>query len=85
MADKVDPNIPTGSLNKDPMNPGTKPRAMDAEGAIGKQFTSTGAIGAMGEAVGGPLASDGMIGKHFNADGAVGGTIQNMAGGEKKK
>jgi hypothetical protein len=39
----------------------------------------------VGEAVGGPLASDGMIGKNFNSDGAVGGTIQNMMGGEKKK
>lgn len=33
------------------------------DGAIGSQFTPTGAVGSIGEAVGGPLSSDGLIGK----------------------
>lgn len=42
-----------------------------------------GAIGSIGQAVGGPLDKEGMIGKHFNADGAIGGTAQSMMGGKK--
>ncbi|KAK4188723.1 hypothetical protein QBC35DRAFT_184653 [Podospora australis] len=63
---------------------GTKPKAFDADGAIGKQFTEHGAIGSVGEAVGGPLSSDGMIGKQFTAEGSIGGTIQETLGGTKK-
>lgn len=60
------------------------PAAFDAKGTIGGAFTKDGAIGSVGEKVGGPLASDGMIGKNFNPDGAVGGSVQNALGGEKK-
>lgn len=35
----------------------------EQDGSIGKQFKADGAIGSVGEAVGGPLASDGAIGK----------------------
>ncbi|KAK3954461.1 hypothetical protein QBC32DRAFT_336070 [Pseudoneurospora amorphoporcata] len=62
----------------------TKPRAFDSDGAIGKQFTETGAIGQIGEKVGGPLSSEGVIGKQFTDKGAIGGTIQNTLGGEKQ-
>ncbi|KAK4458088.1 hypothetical protein QBC42DRAFT_234810 [Cladorrhinum samala] len=61
-----------------------KPKAFDAQGAIGKQFTEQGAIGSVGEAVGGPLSSDGMIGKQFTTEGTIGGAIQNAMGGTKK-
>ncbi|KAK4161020.1 hypothetical protein QBC43DRAFT_269284 [Cladorrhinum sp. PSN259] len=61
-----------------------KPKVFDASGAIGKQFTENGAIGSVGEAVGGPLSSEGMIGKQFTAEGSVGGTIQNVLGGTKR-
>ena len=63
----------------------TAPAAFDAKGAIGGAFTKDGAIGSVGEKVGGPLSSEGMIGKNFNPDGAVGGSVQNALGGEKKK
>ncbi|KAK3987184.1 hypothetical protein QBC44DRAFT_246428 [Cladorrhinum sp. PSN332] len=61
-----------------------KPKVFDSEGAIGKQFTEHGAIGSMGEAVGGPLSSEGMIGKQFTTEGSIGGTIQNTMGGSKR-
>ncbi|KAL6243336.1 hypothetical protein RBB50_009888 [Rhinocladiella similis] len=57
---------------------------LSSEGAVGKQFKADGAIGSVGEAVGGPLASDGAIGKNFTAGGSVGGTINNIVGGSKK-
>ncbi|KAM0710748.1 hypothetical protein Q7P35_001486 [Cladosporium inversicolor] len=60
------------------------PAAFDAKGAIGGAFTKDGAIGSIGEKVGGPLSSDGAIGKNFNPDGAIGGSVQNALGGEKK-
>lgn len=62
-----------------------KAPAFDAKGTIGGAFTKDGAIGSVGEKVGGPLASDGMIGKNFNPDGAIGGSVQNALGGEKKQ
>lgn len=62
-----------------------KAPAFDAKGTIGGAFTKDGAIGSVGEKVGGPLASDGMIGKNFNPDGTIGGSVQNALGGEKKQ
>ncbi|KAI6380169.1 hypothetical protein MCOR25_001820 [Pyricularia grisea] len=77
--------IPTQDFSKDaPSTGAVKPKAMDAQGAVGKQFEADGAIGSIGQAVGGPLAADGMIGKQFTKDGAIGGTIQNNMGGVKK-
>ncbi|KAM0519392.1 hypothetical protein ACHAPE_003564 [Trichoderma viride] len=55
----------------------------DKEGAVGKQFTEQGAVGSMGQAVGGPLDKEGMVGKQFTAEGAIGGTAQSMMGGKK--
>lgn len=43
-----------------------------------------GAIGGMGQKVGGPFAKEGMIGEHFTAEGSVGGTVQSMMGGKKQ-
>ncbi len=47
---------------------------------MGKQFKADGAIGSIGEKVGGPFASDGAIGKNFNPDGAIGGTVHEKLG-----
>ncbi|KAK3339160.1 hypothetical protein B0H65DRAFT_475562 [Neurospora tetraspora] len=46
--------------------------------------TETGAIGQIGEAVGGPLSSGGVIGKQFTDQGAIGGSIQEALGGSKQ-
>ncbi|KAL7939320.1 hypothetical protein V8C35DRAFT_275162 [Trichoderma chlorosporum] len=62
----------------------TKPKVFDKEGAIGQHFTETGAIGGMGEKIGGPLGKEGVVGKQFTAEGAVGGTIDSMMGGKKR-
>ncbi|KAK8098137.1 uncharacterized protein PG998_013623 [Apiospora kogelbergensis] len=60
-----------------------KPKTFDAQGAIGKQFTETGAVGGTAAAIGGPLAKDGMIGKQFTTEGSIGGNVQNAMGGTK--
>lgn len=57
---------------------------LSSEGAIGKQFKPDGAIGSIGQAVGGPLAADGAIGKAFTEHGSVGGSINSAVGGPKK-
>ena len=41
---------------------------------------SEGAVGGVGETVGGPLSKEGAIGKHFTDSGAVGGTIHDTLG-----
>ncbi|KAI9896291.1 hypothetical protein N3K66_008463 [Trichothecium roseum] len=62
----------------------TKAKAMDAQGAIGKQFTTEGALGGAAQKVGGPLDKEGMIGKQFTTEGSLGGTMQDKMGGTKK-
>jgi len=82
---KIKPGGGQASQAKTPANAGVggdKPNVFDAQGAIGKQFTAGGAIGSVGETVGGPFAKDGMIGKNFNEDGSVGGSVQNTLGGK---
>ncbi|KAI5246860.1 hypothetical protein AUEXF2481DRAFT_41537 [Aureobasidium subglaciale EXF-2481] len=59
---------------------GTGTPAFSAEGSIGKQFTSGGSIGQIGEKVGGPFSSQGAIGKQFTTGGAIGGTVQEQLG-----
>lgn len=44
-----------------------------------------GAIGQVGEAVGGPFSKDGAVGKQFTTEGSIGGTVQENMGGTKKK
>jgi hypothetical protein len=42
-----------------------------------------GAIGQIGEKVGGPFSSQGSIGKQFTTEGSIGGTVQqNLGQGE---
>ncbi|RYP70546.1 hypothetical protein DL771_005365 [Monosporascus sp. 5C6A] len=54
--------------------------AFDSQGAIGHQFTSEGAIGKVGEKVGGPFSKEGAIGKQFTDSGAIGGAVQDTLG-----
>jgi hypothetical protein len=58
---------------------------LDAKGPLGGAFTKDGAIGGVGEKVGGPLSSEGMIGKNFTQDGAIGGTVQSVFVNTDKK
>ena len=50
-----------------------------SRGAVGKQFTSGGAIGGTAQALGGPFDQQGAVGKHFTEHGSVGGTFENLA------
>ncbi|KAI1085209.1 hypothetical protein F5B20DRAFT_575679 [Whalleya microplaca] len=63
---------------------GTGTSAFDSSGAIGKQFTTQGALGGTAEKVGGPFSKNGPIGKQFTDKGAIGGTVQNNLGDQKK-
>lgn len=73
--------IPTGDYGKSD----AKPKAFDAQGAVGKQFTAEeGVIGGTANKIGGPLAKDGFVGKQFTTEGSIGGTIQSAMGGSKK-
>ncbi|KAI0815529.1 hypothetical protein F5Y07DRAFT_183346 [Xylaria sp. FL0933] len=60
-----------------------KPKAFDAEGTIGKQFTEQGALGGAAQKIGGPLDKEGMIGKQFTTEGSIGGSVQSTMGGTK--
>ncbi|KAI1436121.1 hypothetical protein GGR50DRAFT_652818 [Xylaria sp. CBS 124048] len=60
-----------------------KPKALDAQGTIGKQFTEEGAIGGTAQKVGGPLDKEGMVGKQFTTEGSIGGMVQSAMGGTK--
>ncbi|GAB7344107.1 hypothetical protein MBLNU457_2009t1 [Dothideomycetes sp. NU457] len=53
-----------------------------ADGAIGKQFTTGGAIGGTAQAIGGPFDKEGAIGKHFTTAGSIGGSVQQQLGGQ---
>ncbi|KAF2652337.1 hypothetical protein K491DRAFT_770029 [Lophiostoma macrostomum CBS 122681] len=45
----------------------TNPSIISSGGAIGKHFNPDGAIGQIGEKIGGPLSKDGIIGGQFDA------------------
>ncbi|KAH9886811.1 hypothetical protein F4778DRAFT_786529 [Xylariomycetidae sp. FL2044] len=83
----------TASATNTPANAGLgedKPKAFDAQGAIGKQFTGkwfpgSGALGGVAQKIGGPLDKEGMVGKQFTPEGSLGGTVQNALGGDKKR
>ncbi|KAI0433460.1 hypothetical protein F5Y09DRAFT_338678 [Xylaria sp. FL1042] len=62
-----------------------KPKAFDAQGTIGKQFTEQGALGGAAQKIGGPLDKEGMIGKQFTTEGSIGGSVQSTMGGTKGK
>jgi len=75
-------NATSGSAPTGPSD--TKPKVLDEHGAIGEQFTERGAIGGIGQKIGGPLDKDGVVGKQFTTEGAIGGTVQSAMGGQKK-
>ncbi|PSK51843.1 hypothetical protein C1H76_8468 [Elsinoe australis] len=59
---------------------GTGTSAFDASGAIGKQFTTEGALGGAAQKVGGPFDAQGAIGKQFTTAGSIGGSVQEHLG-----
>lgn len=67
-ADKLGANKDTNAI------PQGNPSVISSAGAIGKQFNPDGAIGQIGQAVGGPFSKDGIIGRQFDAskDGIAG-------------
>ncbi|KAG9196027.1 hypothetical protein G6011_01148 [Alternaria panax] len=60
-ADKLGANKGTNAI------PSENPSVISSAGAIGKQFNPDGAIGQIGEKVGGPFSKDGIIGSQFDA------------------
>ncbi|KAK3202281.1 hypothetical protein GRF29_161g715856 [Pseudopithomyces chartarum] len=68
VADKLGANKNTNAI------PQENPSVISSAGAIGKQFNPDGAIGQIGEKIGGPLSSQGVIGSQFDAskDGIAG-------------
>ncbi|KAF1345500.1 hypothetical protein BDV97DRAFT_361242 [Delphinella strobiligena] len=60
--------------------------AVSSSGSIGKHFNPDGAIGQIGEKVGGPFSKDGAIGSQFDAskDG-VAGTVEKAVDGPAAK
>jgi len=62
-----------------------KPKLFDEQGAIGKQFTETGAVGGTAQSIGGPLDKEGIIGKQFTTEGSIGGSVESMLGGKNEK
>ncbi|KAF2999272.1 hypothetical protein E8E13_003728 [Curvularia kusanoi] len=85
-ADKIGANKSTNPI------PQENPSIISSAGAIGRQFNPDGAIGQIGEAVGGPFSKDGVIGSQFDAskDGIAGHVERavdgpsNPAGSAKK-
>ncbi|TKA53793.1 hypothetical protein B0A49_09694 [Cryomyces minteri] len=68
-----------GSMKEtDPKNPSV----ISSAGAIGKQFNPDGAIGQIGEKIGGPFSKDGAIGSQFDASkGGIAGTVEKAVDG----
>ncbi|KAH6866321.1 hypothetical protein J4E91_007725 [Alternaria rosae] len=60
-ADKLGANKGTNAI------PQENPSVLSSAGAIGKNFNPDGAIGQIGEKVGGPFSKDGVIGSQFDA------------------
>ena len=55
-----------------------------SDGAIGQHFNPDGAVGQIGEKVGGPLSKDGLIGSQFDASKqGVAGLVEKAVGGPK--
>ncbi|EUC33868.1 hypothetical protein COCCADRAFT_36325 [Bipolaris zeicola 26-R-13] len=60
-ADKLGANKSTNAIPQD------NPSMLSSAGAIGKNFNPDGAVGAIGQAIGGPFSKDGVIGSQFDA------------------
>ncbi|MCJ1431266.1 hypothetical protein MMC27_000617 [Xylographa pallens] len=61
-----------------PKNPST----FSSAGKVGKQFNPDGAVGQVGEEIGGPFSKDGAVGSQFDASkGGVAGTVEKAVDG----
>ncbi|MCJ1479416.1 hypothetical protein MMC13_008101 [Lambiella insularis] len=59
-----------------------KPSVISSAGAVGKQFNPDGAVGQVGEKIGGPFSKDGAVGSQFDASkGGVAGTVERAVDG----
>ncbi|KAI1749059.1 hypothetical protein F4782DRAFT_515021 [Xylaria castorea] len=64
--------------------PQGNPSIISSEGAIGKPFNPEGAIGKIGEKIGGPLGKEGMIGSQFNASkNGIAGHVERAVDGPR--
>lgn len=60
------------------------PSIISSEGAIGKQFNPDGAIGQLGQAVGGPFDKEGAIGRQFDASkNGIAGHVERAVDGPR--
>ncbi|KAH8153700.1 uncharacterized protein LAJ45_02513 [Morchella importuna] len=76
-ADKVGEKMPSDAKN---------PSILSSGGAIGKQFNPDGAIGQIGEKIGGPFSSKGAIGSQFDAaQGGIAGTVERAVDGPSQQ
>ncbi|KAH7122751.1 hypothetical protein B0J11DRAFT_464828 [Dendryphion nanum] len=70
------PGLNTGTTNQ------TQPSVISSGGAIGSKFNPDGAIGQIGEKVGGPFSKDGVIGGQFDASkNGIAGQVEKAVGG----
>ncbi|KAI0189619.1 hypothetical protein EV127DRAFT_408814 [Xylaria flabelliformis] len=60
------------------------PSIISSEGAIGKPFNPEGAIGKIGQKIGGPLSKEGMIGSQFDASkNGIAGHVERAVDGPR--
>jgi hypothetical protein len=66
--------LPFSYCPSHPLTAPQNPSILSSAGAIGKQFNPDGAIGQIGQKIGGPLSKEGAIGSQFDAskDGIAG-------------
>ncbi|KAF1361974.1 hypothetical protein EJ07DRAFT_50795, partial [Lizonia empirigonia] len=78
-ANKLGANKSTNAM------PNANPSVLSSAGAIGKHFNPDGALGSIGQAVGGPFAKDGVVGSQFDAGkDSIAGRVERAVGGPSK-
>ncbi|KAI0206891.1 hypothetical protein F4808DRAFT_405694 [Astrocystis sublimbata] len=78
MADSLGANKSTSAI------PHGNPSVISSEGAIGKPFNPDGAIGQIGEKIGGPLSKEGAIGSQFDASkNGIAGHVERAVDGPR--
>ncbi|KAI0857562.1 hypothetical protein FHL15_003992 [Xylaria flabelliformis] len=78
MADKLGAKKSTNPI------PQENPSIISSEGAIGKPFNPEGAIGKIGQKIGGPLSKEGMIGSQFDASkNGIAGHVERAVDGPR--
>ncbi|RAR14300.1 RNA polymerase I associated factor, A49-like protein [Stemphylium lycopersici] len=77
-ADKMGANKATNAI------PQENPSVLSSAGAIGKNFNPDGAVGQIGEKVGGPFSKDGVIGGQFDASkNGIAGHVERAVDGPR--